>query len=119
MSKETLKFRPNEPEEQIKWQEEIAKKFGIEHDAEFWKVRLKLKDGREITEYVPKHSGPPSRKDPETGEEVTDWSKMFVKDLGWVDRTEVIEAIQKIYPKMEKPNMKEAILELKKSKQQP
>lgn len=119
MSKEILKFGPNEPEKQRKWQEEIAQKFGIEHDAEFWKVRIKLKDGREITEYVPKHSGPPSQKDPETEEEIVDWSKMFVKGLGWVDRTEVIEAIQKIYPEMEKPNIKEAILELKTRKQQP
>lgn len=104
MPKEELKFRPNEPEDTRAWQEDVAQKFGLEHDAEFFYVRITGKDGREATYQVPKHSGSSARM-------------MEIKDIGPVPREEAIQAIQKIYPEMERPNLKEAILELRKRRE--
>lgn len=100
MSKEAPKFRPNEPEEQRKWQEEIANKFGVEHNAEYFKVPVKKPDGSIETHFIPKHSG-------------EGLDTLTIKELGRVPRKEVIEAIKEIYPELyrrgEEPNLVKAI----------
>ncbi len=106
---ESAKFRPNEPETQRQWQEEVAKEFGIEHDAEFFKVPVEKPDGTIEIHNVSKHSG----QNPTT---------MEIKGFkNHVPRKEVIEAIKKIFPEMyaggEKPNLAKAIRRLQAKKQ--
>lgn len=101
MQMESPKFRPNEPEEQKQWQEEIAREFGIKHDAEFFKVPVKKHDGTIEIHNVSKHSG-------------LDPYQMEIKGFKTpITRKEIIEAIMKIYPEMyargEKPNLTKAV----------
>lgn len=95
---EKLKFRPNDSEEVIKWQNEVAEEFQIEHDDEYFIVPVTLKDGTKQTHFVPKHT------------------KLEIKGLEDVTHKEVIGAIQKVLPRMDKPGLKEAILTLRKEK---
>ncbi|HEY4526208.1 MAG TPA: hypothetical protein VJL32_03905 [Candidatus Paceibacterota bacterium] len=95
MSGEKIKFRPTDTEEMRQWQDKVAADFAIEHDSEYFLVPIKLKDGTKQTHHVPIHS------------------KLEMKGVENVTHEEMIRAIQKILPTMDKPDLKEALLILR------
>ncbi len=103
MSGEQIKFRPNEQESEREWQEKIARRFEIGHDAEHFIIPITRKDGTKETHYVSKHAGQTPRA-------------FELKSLADATLEEAIRAIQEIFPTMDKPNMKEAILILRQGK---
>ena len=115
MSREQLKFRPNVPEEiqqqQLAVLETAQKRIEdgevsgkIDHDAEYFLISLELKTGGKITEHIPKNSGPITL-DKEGKESVS------VADA--------VEAVQRFYPEMEKPSLREAVRLLKEYNKHP
>ena len=115
MSREQLKFRPNVPEEiqqqQLAVLETAQKRIGnkevsgeIDHDAEYFLISSELKTGEKIVEHIPKNSGPITL-DKETKESVS------VADA--------VEAVQRFYPKMEKPSLREAVKRLREYNKHP
>ncbi|MBI2640693.1 MAG: hypothetical protein HYW91_02285 [Candidatus Sungbacteria bacterium] len=113
MSREQIKFRPNIPEEMrevdrgiLERAEERIKEEGIkgsiDHDLEFFRIRVPLKTGEEVTQYIPRNSGDiPIDK---TGKE----KNAAVE--------EAVEAVQRFFPELEKPSLKEAVMRLRASK---
>lgn len=109
MSKETPQFKPGISEkikqeqlaildagrERIEKGEALGK---IEYDAEFFLITIPLKTGEEVTEYLPRNFDPVS----------------LGKNKGDVSISDAIEAVQRFYPEMEKPNFREAVERLKK-----
>ncbi|MFY9462475.1 MAG: hypothetical protein WAP51_04720 [Candidatus Sungiibacteriota bacterium] len=106
---EQSKFRPNVPEEirqeQLAVLERAQKRIEsgevsgeIGHDMEYFLVSSELKTGEKITEHIPKNSGPITL-DKEGKESVS--------------VAEAVEAIQRFYPEMEKPSLREAVRRLK------
>ena len=107
MTKEQPQHKIEEADKQQshkEWADKIVQKYNIEQDAEHFIVKIINKEGKETAHYISKHSG-------------SIGDKMEVKELGLVPREEIIEAIQKMYPAMEEPNLKEALLRLKKTKE--
>lgn len=109
MPSEQLKFRPNVPEkiqqEQLDILEAAQKRIGsgevsgeIDHDAEYFLISLELKTGEKIIEHIPKNSGPIALdKEGKVSVSVAD----------------AVEAVQRFYPEMEEPSLREAIRRLK------
>ena len=115
MSMEQLRFRPNIPEkiqqEQLAVLETAQKRIGsgevsgeIDHDMEYFLISAELKTGEKIVEHIPKNSGPITL-DKETKESVS------VADA--------VEAVQRFFPEMEKPNLREAVRRLKEYNKHP
>lgn len=82
---------------------EEFREFGVEEDTQFIKVPITGKDGSRTVHWITKFSG-------------SDPTKMEVKGLGAVDFREAVEAMIKLFPAMDKPSLKEAVLGLRKSK---
>jgi len=110
MSKETPKFKPDLTEkikqEQLGVLEEAQKRIEngevpgkVNLDLQFFLITVPLKTGKEITECLPRNFDP-----------------IALKDADPVSISDAIEAVQKFYPEMEEPNLKEAVRRLRESK---
>lgn len=112
MPGEQIKFRPNTPEPMREEQRAILamaqKRIAdgevggeIDHDSEFFLITATLKNGEKVIEHIPKNSGEiPLDKD--------------VKDS--VSPEEAIEAVQRFFPGLERPSLKEAVKRLREYK---
>lgn len=105
MSQEQIYNATDEQRKLQEVREEIMKLGGIEEDAEHYIIPETKPDGKIVKHYVAKRSG-------------GDSEEMFIEGLGNVERKEVVEAIQKIYPEMKKENLPEAIKRLRKQKKE-
>lgn len=104
------KFRPNIPEdiktEQLALLEKAKKRLEkgeakgeIDHDEEYFLVKVPLKDGTVVIENIPKNTGN---------------IMLNKKEHASVD--EAIEAVQRFYPEFDKPSLEEAVRRLREYK---
>lgn len=89
-----------------KWADTIVerfKQFGVEQDAQFFKIPVTRSGGEKEVHLLTKFSG-------------DDPYKTEIKGLGLVPIGEVIEALVKVFPQMDRPALKGAIERLREEK---